>query len=106
MAKKRGLNQKLSAWIRNRNEQGAEVPEINSKSLDDIQAGLPDYTPREKQIILLQNIERKTEYPGQRIELNYLDDFPLAWATGRDEFFYYITSLKDRGLLSADMAMG
>jgi len=97
---------KLSAWVRNRNEQGAEVPLIVYDELKDLQAGLPDYSPREKQIILLQNIERKTEYPGQRVVLNYMYDFPLAWASGDEEFFYYISSLKDRGLLSADMAMG
>jgi hypothetical protein len=97
---------KLSAWIRDFNEKRSSAPEIYRESLKEIPASLPNYSPREKQVILLQNIERKTEYPGQRVELNYLDDFPLAWATGKDEFFYYITSLKDRGLLSADMAMG
>jgi hypothetical protein len=100
------LGPKLSAWIRNRNEQHVEVPEINLKSLEDIQAGLPNYSPREKQIKLLQNIERKTEYPGERIVLTYLYDFPLAWATGEEEFLYYINSLKDRGLLNVDMTMG
>jgi hypothetical protein len=97
---------KLSAWIRNRNERGAEVPKITTETLNDLQTILPNYSPREKQVILLQNIERKTEFPGQRVVLNYKDDFPLAWASGYEEFFYYISSLKDRGLLSADMAMG
>jgi hypothetical protein len=99
-------NPKISAWIRNLNEQGAEVPLINWDTLKELRARLPEYSPREKQIKLLQNIERKTEYPGQRVELTYLDDFPLAWATGDDEFVYYINSLKDRGLLSAGLAMG
>ena len=61
---------KLSAWIQNRNEQHVEVPEINSKSLEDIQARLPDYSPREKQIILLQNIERMTAYPGKAVKID------------------------------------
>jgi hypothetical protein len=97
---------KVSAWIRNLNERSAEVPQITTETLNDLQAILPNYSPREKQVILLQNIERKTEFPGQRVVLNYMDDFPLAWASGYEEFFYYISSLKDRGLLSADMAMG
>ncbi len=97
---------KLSALVRNRNEQGAEVPLITSDTLRDLQAGLPDYSLREKQAILLQNIERKTEYPGQRVVLNYMYDFPLAWASGDEEFLYYITSLQERGFLSSDMTMG
>jgi hypothetical protein len=104
MAKVEEINPKLSAWIRNFNEQGAEVPKINSHTLKDLPASLPDRSPREKQIILLKNIERKTKYPGQIVSLSYSYDFPLAWATGEDEFYYYISSLKDRGLLSGDMA--
>jgi hypothetical protein len=62
--------------------------QINNETLKDLQAGLPNYSPREKQIKLLQNIERKTEYSGQRVKLTYLDDILLAWAAGDDEFFY------------------
>jgi hypothetical protein len=51
---------KVSAWIRDRNEQHAEVPKLTTDSLKELQAGLPNYGPREKQIRLLQNIERKT----------------------------------------------
>lgn len=90
---------KISAWIRNRNEQHAEVPEINSKSLKDIQAGLPDYSPREKQVILLQNIERMTAYPGKEVLIVPEYDIPLAWASTQEEFLYYIESLIERGLL-------
>lgn len=93
------LGPKLSAWIRNRNEQGAEVPLILLDELKDLQAGLPDYSPREKQIILLQNIERKTEYPGKPVEIVAKYDIPLAWAGGEEEFLYYINSLIERGLL-------
>jgi phage FluMu protein Com len=77
-AENKELGPKLSAWVRNRNEEHAEVPEINSKSLDDIQSGIPEYSPREKQLILLQNIERKTDYPGKIVELISRYDFPLA----------------------------
>ena len=84
------LGAKLSAWIRNRNEQQAEVPLINSL---DISEGLPDYSPREKQIILLQNIVRKTEYPGKGVKIVPEYDIPLAWASAEEEFMYYINSL-------------
>jgi hypothetical protein len=84
IAQGKGPLPKLSAWIRNLNETGIKVPEINSKSLEEIQVGLPDYSPREKQIILLQNIERKTEYPGKPIILNSIYDFPLSWASNQE----------------------
>jgi len=97
---------KISAWIRNLNEQDAEVPLINSEMLKDLKEKLPDHSPREKQVILLQNIERKTEYPGQRVVLNYIYDFPLAWASGEEEFIYYISSLQERGFVSSDIVSG
>lgn len=99
MAETREYSPKLSAWVRDRNEQHAEVPVINSRSIDEIQAGLPDKNPREKQIILLQNIERKTEYPGKSVQIDPEFDIPLAWASAQEEFMHYINSLIERGLL-------
>lgn len=93
------LRPKLSAWIRSQNEQQKEVPEINSYNINNLQRGLPDYNPREKQIILLQNIERKTEYPGKPILIIPENDIPLAWAKTKEELIYYIESLIDRGLM-------
>ncbi len=90
---------KISAWIRNLNEQGAEVPLINWDMLNNLKARLPDHRPREKQVILLQNIERKTEYPGKSVQIDPEFDIPLAWASAQEEFMYYINSLSERGLL-------
>ena len=90
---------KLSAWIRDFNEKHSGIPEIYQESLEEIPASLPDYSPREKQIILLQNIERMTAYPGKAVQINAKYDTPLAWAAGEEEFLYYINSLIERGLL-------
>ena len=90
---------KLSAWIRDRNERHAEIPKLTNDTLEDLQKGLPNYGPREKQIILLQNIERKTEYPGKSVQIDPEFDIPLAWASAQEEFMYYINSLIERGLL-------
>lgn len=95
---------KISAWIRNLNEQERDVPLITTDTVQDIQAGLPDYSPREKQLILLKNIERKTEYPGQRVMLDFRYDIPLAWASTDEEFLYYINYLQDRGFLNSNMS--
>ena len=90
---------KLSAWIRERNEQGAEAPQITTDLLEDLQSGLPNRSPREKQIKLLKNIERKTEYPGKVVQIVPKYDIPLAWASAEEEFMYYINSLIERGFL-------
>ncbi|HLD48518.1 MAG TPA: hypothetical protein VJA64_11885 [Desulfobaccales bacterium] len=90
---------KLSAWIRDFNERGSGIPEIYQESLEEIPASLPDYSPREKQIKLLQNIERKTEYPGQTVKIIPKYDIPLAWASAEEELKYYVQSLIDRNLI-------
>jgi hypothetical protein len=90
---------KLSAWIRDRNERHAEVPKLTTATLEDLKKGLRNYGPREKQIILLQNIERKTAYPGKSVEIIPKYDIPLAWASSEEEFHYYINSLIERGFL-------
>jgi nucleoside 2-deoxyribosyltransferase len=90
---------KLSAWIRDFNENQNDGPEIHQESLEEIPASIPDYSVREKQIKLLRNIERKTAYPGDTIKLLPKCDIPLAWASGEEEFRYYLNSLIDRGLL-------
>jgi nucleoside 2-deoxyribosyltransferase len=99
IADKKPIYTKLSAWIRDRNEKGANIPEINSNSLEEIPASLPDYSPSEKQLILLRNIERKTVYPGDRVTLDSYCDTPLAWASEPTELSYYLKSLVGRGLL-------
>ncbi|MGO9621591.1 MAG: hypothetical protein ACLPT6_09320 [Desulfobaccales bacterium] len=90
---------KLSAWIRDVNEKGADTPVIYAESFERIPASIPDYSPREKQIRLFQNIERNTKYPGDLVPLNHKYDFPLAWASSEGEFIYYITSIEERGFL-------
>ena len=90
---------KLSAWIRDFNDNDNGIPEIYEKSLEEIPASLPDYSPREKQIRLLQNIERKTEYPGQTVKIIPKYDIPLAWASAEEELRYYVQSLIDRNLI-------
>jgi nucleoside 2-deoxyribosyltransferase len=90
---------RLSAWIRERIEGRVEVPEITSDSLKDILSTIPDYSPSQKQLIFLRNIEKRTSFPGQSIAINLSLDFPLAWASGEEELMYYLQSLIERGLL-------
>jgi len=90
---------KLSAWIRDYNETHSDIPEIYRESLEEIPASFPNYSPREKQVKLLQNIERMTDYPGKTVKIHPVYDIPLAWASTEEELRYYIESLIDRNLL-------
>lgn len=99
MAESRQLRPKLSAWIRERSESGAEVPEINSNTLNEVEAALPNYRVAEKQLLLLRAFERRTTFPGQAIDVIPHTDYPLAWAVGEEEFRYLLRSLIERGLV-------
>jgi nucleoside 2-deoxyribosyltransferase len=99
VAERRTLGPKLSAWIRDRNESGTEVPEINSRTLDEIEKSLPDYRVSEKQLLLLRALERKTEFAGKAVEIVPEFDFPLAWAGSEAEFIYLVKALQQRTLV-------
>lgn len=99
MAESRHLGPKLSAWIRERSEAGAELPEINSNTLQEVESALPNYRVSEKQLLLLRAFERRTTFPGQAINVDPQLDYPLAWAGNEDEFLYLLRSLIERGLV-------
>jgi hypothetical protein len=99
IAESKDLGPKLSAWIRDRTESGSEVPEINSNTLNEVVAALPDYRVSEKQLLLLRSFERRTAFPGKLIDVVSHLDYPLAWASGEDELTYLLRALIERGFL-------
>ena len=99
IAESRNLGPKLSAWLRESYESGAEAPEIDSNTLKDVEAALPNYRVSEKQLLLLRSFERRTAFPGQLITVTPHLDYPLAWASGEKEFVYLLRCLIERGLV-------
>lgn len=99
MAERKNLGQKLTAWIRERTESGAEVPEINLNKLDEIELALPNYKVSEKLLILLRAFEKRSSFPGQPLEVISRIDYPLAWAGSEEEFRYLLRSLIERKLI-------
>lgn len=61
------LNSKLSAWIRDFNERGETPPLLTTKMIERINSSIPDYSVLEKQLKLLQNLERRSKFPGSLI---------------------------------------
>lgn len=94
-------NRKLSAWIREQNERGEPVRFMREGMIESILAGIPDYRPLEKQLKFLQAVERRSHAPGDTVNLNLREDFSLAYASGFEEFTFYLTALKQRGLANS-----
>lgn len=99
MAERKSLSQKLTARIIERNESRAEVPEINSNTLREVELALPDYRVTEKQLLLLRAFEKKSSFPGQSVEVISRLDYPLAWSSSEEEFRYLLRSLIERNLV-------
>lgn len=89
----------LSGWIRERNIRGIDIPLLDSYFMEQLIPSLPKYSPREKQIKLLEAVEILTDYPGREVVLIPEHESSLAWAENENEFTYYIKSLMERGLL-------
>ncbi len=99
MLESKGLNYKISAWIRQRQDTGANIPEINSDTLKDIESALPTYRVTEKQLLLLRSFGRKAEFNGKALDVIPRFDLPLAWAADEEEFKYILRLLIERNLL-------
>lgn len=89
----------LSAWIRERNIRKIDIPLLDSYFIEELLPSLPKYSPREKQVKLLEAVEQLTDFPGREVVLIPEHELSLAWAENENEFKFYINSLMDRGLL-------
>jgi nucleoside 2-deoxyribosyltransferase len=98
-AKKKNPGPKISGWIRNLLELGMDIPEIETKTLAEIEQSIPDYNPSDKQYLFLRNISRKSKYPGDSVSILPELDYPLAWASAPEEILFYIRFLVERDLL-------
>jgi len=88
----------LSAWIRQQHEFSRDPPQISQHSLDAILRLLPEYTVADKQRLLLNAIGRRST-PGEKVDLAYDTDYPLAWAQTGNELRFLLDALRDRGLV-------
>lgn len=98
MLDRKGLNHRFSAWIRQQQE-GGNIPEIDSGVLRKVELELPTYKVTEKQLLLLQAFGRQTEYSGEAFDVITPYDIPLAWASDEEEFTYILRLLIERNLV-------
>ncbi len=90
---------KLIAWIKDLNKKGADPPAIDSNVLKNLTKGLPNYSPSQKQLILMRNLEKLTEYPGKSVVVLPKYAYPLCWGSGERELIFYLSNLVKRGFL-------
>lgn len=88
---------KISALIRNNYEVRKEPYIIDWETFQKIESFLPDYGVLEKQLRLLQNISRRSLFPGFEVAISPELDYPLAWASSGDELRFHLKSLYNRG---------
>jgi len=91
-------NRKLSAWVREQNELG-NPPRLTKQMIEQLRTSVPDYKPSEKQLKLLQAIERQSAHPGDEVLLTCAQDFPLAYAENMQEFEFYLQAMQKRKLI-------
>jgi len=106
LARNEASNTKLSAWIRDFKERGETPPLLTEDNIERIISSLPNYDVLEKQLKLLQNLDRKSKFPGDRLLLIPSNDIPLSWAENEDEFMYHINSLGERNLIETEHMTG
>jgi hypothetical protein len=97
----RQLATKLSAWIRNRNEQAAKIPEISRATIEDIIDSFPILSVIDKQAILLEILGRRSKYPGSSVPFDSSLDFPLIWGENASELDFHLRTLMARSLIQA-----
>jgi nucleoside 2-deoxyribosyltransferase len=89
----------ISAFIRERYENGQEKPGFNDKSLLDVTKNLPIFNLKAKQRYLLSSIEKRFNNYADSIKLVLETDYPLAWAENEKEFEYILNVVQDRNLI-------
>ncbi|MBT4492466.1 MAG: hypothetical protein HOC70_04420 [Gammaproteobacteria bacterium] len=100
IAERQNISHKLSAYTRDNTERGVDVPEINSNNLSQLQTSLPDYGVGDKQLLYMRALERRSKFPGSLVQVTPGIDYPLAWASGEEEFLYLLRDLLSRRLVA------
>lgn len=92
---------KLSSWIRLQNELHKSMPRIivSDGSLHNIMENLKEYSPSEKQTMLLEAFIRKSEYPGKSVLFVPRFDYPLSFSVNEEELIFHVNVLLDKKLI-------
>lgn len=92
----------LSSWIRMQKEFEKPMPRIRvtNGTLETILKNLPNYSPKQKHLVLLRLFCNQSKYPGQRVPFIPRFDYPLAWADNEEELIFHTRSLSDKSYIN------
>ena len=93
----------LSAYVREHSEPNHNyvLLSFESEKVENVKGRiLQDNEVVEKAKKLLLAIERKTDYPGQSVELQRDTSYPLAYCRNDEELYYYLDYLLKQGYVS------
>ncbi|MBX6422495.1 hypothetical protein [Thermosulfurimonas sp. F29] len=91
----------ISSWIREQNER-AKTPKLTDYDFKRLKSSLTVPSVSEKQLLLMQALERRTNYPGEWIDVRSPEFIALAWCKTPEELSFHFKSLKERGLIEAN----
>ena len=91
----------LSSWIRMQSEFNKPMPgiRVTDGTLNQILGSLPNYTPSQKQSIMLKILAKNSECPGHRVLFVPRFDYTLTWASNENELIFHTKPLIKKGLI-------
>lgn len=98
-------NPQLCAWVRAGGLKSQAGALLTTHLLERLPEILPIYGVADRMDLLLEALASLTERPGDQIEVTLDFDYPLAWASGRDELKFYLDALTARGLIESFVEM-
>ena len=92
---------KLSGFCRERHELKKLPVEILTNNLKSLIAGTPN-SISQKENKILEHIKRNTDYFGKNVVLEWMRDFPIAYAVNKDEFKFLIEHISNTGYIDGN----
>jgi len=97
---------KISSFLRNQYENGQQISEVSEDNIDFIVNEFIEKNVTDKIDQLLLYISQKSNYIGNRVAINYMNDYPILGCKIFNEFFYLLDYLKKNELIIKESGNG
>jgi nucleoside 2-deoxyribosyltransferase len=85
--------------IRDATERSVELPCLSNDNIESMEASVPKLV-NVKSTRLLLWLARKSKYPGDSVDVNRSEDYPLVYGTRERELWFFLEDLRERGLIN------
>jgi hypothetical protein len=93
---------RMSAWMRQRALDGRELLLLDSYMIEAVASQLPSPKPHQRGDLLLVSLSKAFPVPGQCLEVNWINDYPLACGSNRYEGEFHFQALRAAGHIQAN----